>query len=129
MHLLDPSANPVLGRLRGFRQKHRLRSKHYSEIEDFPDDATIPVLGALDGLDFYTNIDQIFICSERFKDLLETNWPEITSHAVDADGTTVYVIEPFTDDGRDVRERWMGRLQPVGLQRAECERSPRGRIA
>ena len=99
MKILDPGHDPILGRLHGFNRKHRLRTKHYAEIEDFPPDGSFDVLdpSRLGAVDFYTNEDQLFVVSEKLCTVLETLEP-IVKHAVDAGGTTVYVIEPVSDD-------------------------------
>ena len=58
MKILDPGHDPILGRLHGFNRKHRLRTKHYAEIEDFPPDGSFDVLdpSRLGAVDFYKKL-------------------------------------------------------------------------
>lgn len=50
------------------------------------------------GRDFFTNVDQLFIVSKKFAELICKKYGSATSHPIDADGTTLFLIEPMSDD-------------------------------
>lgn len=102
--ILDLGANPVLGRVHAVNRKHRLRSKHYAAVDDWPETgASIDVLdaAALDETDHYPSTDEVFVVSSKLLEVLCSVDDSIESRELDAGGRTVYLVMPLSDG--DVR--------------------------
>ena len=101
--ILHLHAEPLLGRVHAINRKHRLRSKHYAAIDDWPESgATIDVLpgislASLDSVDHFPCVDQVLVVSDRLLALLRDLAPELQSFAVDAGGRTVHVVLPLSE--------------------------------
>ena len=98
--IIDLGTNPVLGRLNAINRKHRLRSQHYSDIEDWPDTASIDVLDAdaMGSADHYPCLDEIFVVSKKLRDVLESVDSDVEFFEATAGKDIVYVVAPITDD-------------------------------
>ncbi len=99
--ILDLTAKPALGRLRGINRKHRFRSKHYAPIGDWPDNATFDVLdaAAVAKADHLGSTDAVFVVSDKLKAVLEQIAPELKSFPAKAGKQRVWVVvQPKDDD-------------------------------
>jgi hypothetical protein len=99
--ILNLHAQPVLGRIHAINRKHRLRSKHYAAIEDWPESgASVDVLDAasLDAVDHYPCADEVLVVSDRLLEVLRSVDPQVESFALDAGGRTVHVVLPVSED-------------------------------
>ncbi|MCW5801553.1 MAG: hypothetical protein KIT31_04135 [Deltaproteobacteria bacterium] len=116
MRILDLTAAPVLGRLHGFNRKHRLRSKHYEAIENWPGGARLDVIdaAALASRDHYTSTDALFVVGDKLKGVLASVVPGVVFHPADAGGRTVWIVEPHEDD--DVAHRGEIKYSKSGYQ-------------
>ncbi len=97
--IIDLGTNPVLGRLNAINRKHRLRSKHYKEIENWPDSASIDVLDAdaLTSVDHYPCQDEIFVVSKKLRDVLQSVDDDVVFFEAKAGDAVVFVVAPVSN--------------------------------